>query len=191
MCSSLRRCQPASVPHISITWNKLNRTRKSHACSAMEMRGQLSLRYQFWTDGLPWGAISPFQLKIQNSHCLKRHVKTHRWVLFASMSAWAFCWSRLIGHRRMVVVVLGGFQLEVDCKRALGFEQKKKPSWVKSRWEEASALQWLWPWGQSDTSTETAHLGVSAPSTPLSLCPCPVHPLALLTLCGIWTQPTG
>lgn len=78
--SSLCYYRPTSVLHISITWNKWNRACKSHACSSMEMRGQLSLRYQFWTDGLPWGAISPFQLKIRNSDCLKHHAKTHRWV---------------------------------------------------------------------------------------------------------------
>lgn len=78
--SSLSYYRPTSVPHISITWNKWNRACKSHACSSIEMRGQLSLRYQFWTDGLPWGAISPFQLKIRNSDCLNRHAKTHRWV---------------------------------------------------------------------------------------------------------------
>lgn len=96
--SSLRHYRPASVPHISITWNKWYRAWKSHACSSMEMRGQLSLRYQFWTDGLPWGAISPFQLKIWNSHCLNCHAKTHRWVLFASVSVWAFCFSSQVAH---------------------------------------------------------------------------------------------
>lgn len=51
----------------SITCVKWNRTWKSHASSTAEMRGQPSLTYQFWTDGLPRGAISPFQLKIQES----------------------------------------------------------------------------------------------------------------------------
>lgn len=121
VCSCVRRYRPASVPHISITWNKWNRAWKSHACSAMEMRGQLSLRYQFWTDGLPWGAVSPFQLKIRNSHCLNRHVKNTQMgfvCVRVSLSLLFNQWSCSLAIGGWFAVVLGGSHLESACKRA-------------------------------------------------------------------------
>lgn len=158
----------------------------------------------FWTDGLPWGAISPFQLKIWNSHCLNCCSKnptdgfclcprrTEPFVLFyiyiyiflfwppgdiCGCSGWLPAWN---GPQKSIQASEGTNNNNLKKKEQLG----------KSRWGQVSALC-----RSSDPEVKAKrawrlHTWVTLPHHPLPptahhFCPCPMplQPLPHLSHC--------
>lgn len=156
----------------------------------------------FWTDGLPWGAISPFQLKIWNSHCLNCCSKNptdgfclcpRRTEPFVLFYIFIYFFS---GHQGTSVVVVGGSQLEMGPKRA--FRQvkeqitiifKKKSSWVNPGEDKSLLCRSSDPEVKAKRAWRL-HTWVTLPHHPLPptahhFCPCPMplQPLPHLSHC--------